>query len=243
MVNNKLNINRVFETVIAAFSIALLIVFRPFLRRWYLHWGATESENARHLPGDELVPHPRVKYTRGITIQATPERIWPWLAQLGQNRAGLYSYEQLENLVGCDIHNADRIVPEFQQISVGDQVRLGPAGYPFYTVLGVHANEALILAAADVIPEADGLSLPNPLPEEYTLANWVFYLQPITSHSTRLLVRGWLDYEPNSWKNWFVWRVVTEPIAFVMERKMMREIKKRVEVTAQTDNRTARAVA
>ena len=243
MVNNKSRWESLWESVTAALSMAVLVVFRPFLRRWYLHWGATESEAARQLPGDELVPHPRVKYTRGITIEATPDRIWPWLIQMGQGKAGLYSYEKLENLAGCDIHNTDRILPQFQNIQVGDQIRLGPKGYPFFTVLGIHPNEALVLAAADVIPEPHNNELPDPLPEEYTLSNWVFYLNPITSHSTRLLIRGWLDYEPNSIKNWLIWRVLTEPIAFVMERKMLREIKKHVEVTEQVKARPARAAA
>jgi len=243
MMNQKIRRTRILESVTAALSIALLVVFRPLLRGWYLHWGSTESETARQLPGDELVPHPRVKYTRGITIEATPDRIWPWLVQMGQGKGGLYSYEQLENLAGCNIHNADQILPQFQNVKVGDQVKLGPKGYPAFTVLGVHPQEALVLAAADVIPEPHNQKLPDPLPEEYTISNWVFYLNPITSHSTRLLVRGWLDYEPNSWKQWFIWRALTEPIAFVMERKMMREIKKRAEVTKQTDTRPVHAVA
>jgi len=243
MINQKVRWTSILESVIAAISIALLIVFRPILRRWYLHWGATESEAARLLPGDELVPHPRVKYTRGITIESTPDRIWPWLVQIGQGKGGLYSYEQLENLAGCDIHNTDRILPQFQNIKVGDQVKLGPKGYPAFTVLGVHPQEALVLAAADIIPEPHDQKFPNPLPAEYTLSNWVFYLNPITSHSTRLLVRSWLDYEPNSWKNWLIWRVITEPVAFAMERKMMYQIKKHVEVSQQRDTRPARAVA
>lgn len=243
MVSQKIRWSSLFESVIAALSIGLVVLFRPLLRRWYLHWGATESEAARMLPGDELVPHPRVKYTRGITIEATPERIWPWLVQMGQGKGGLYSYEYLENLAGCDIHNADQILPQYQNIKVGDQVRLGPKGYPAFTVLGVHPQEALVLAAADVIPEPHDQKLPDPLPEEYTFSNWVFYLNPITSHSTRLLVRGWLDYEPNSWKNWLIWRVLTEPIAFVMERKMMRGIKRRAEVMAREDQRPIRVTA
>ncbi len=243
MMSQRIRWSRVFESITAALSIALVVVFRPLLRAWYLHWGATESEAARLLPGDELVPHPRVKYTRGITIEATPDRIWPWLVQMGQGKGGLYSYEELENLAGCDVHNADRILPQFQNIKVGDQVKLGPKGYPAFTVLGVHPQEALVLAAADVIPEPHNNEFPDPLPAEYTLSNWVFYLNPITSHSTRLLVRGWLDYEPNSWKNWIIWRALTEPIAFIMERKMLREIKKRVEVTEQINTRPARVTA
>lgn len=243
MINRKLRWVGILESVAAALSIAVLVILRPFLRGWYLHWGATESEAARFLPGDNLVPHPRLKYTRGITIEATPDRIWPWLVQLGQGKGGLYSYEQLENLAGCDVHNANQILPQFQNIKVGDQVKLGPTGYPAFTVLDIHPQETLVLAAADVIPEPHNQKLPNPLPEEYTISNWVFYLNPITTHSTRLLVRSWLDYEPNSWKNWLVWRVLTEPIAFVMERKMMFEIKKRVEVTEQMDRHPAHATA
>lgn len=243
MVSQRIRWRAVLESITAALSIALLVVFRPLLRQWYLNWGATESEAARMLPGDEWVPHPRVKYTRGITIQATPDRIWPWLAQLGQGRGGLYSYEQLENLVGCDIHNADHILPQFQNIKVGDQIQLGPKGYPAYKVIGVYPSEALVLAAADVIPEPHTDELPNPLPQEYTLSNWVFYLHQITPHSTRLLVRGWLDYEPNSWQNWIIWRALTEPIAFVMERKMMREVKRHAETLERPEAHPARAVA
>lgn len=243
MINKRINWYEVFESVTAAFAIALLVVFRPLLRQWYLHWGATESEAARLLPGDELVPHPRVKYTRGITIHSTPDRIWPWLVQMGQGKGGLYSYEKLENLAGCDIHNADHILPQFQNIKIGDQVKLGPKGYPAFTVLGVHPQEALVLAAADIIPEPHDQKFPNPLPEEYTLSNWVFYLHQITPHSTRLLVRGWLDYEPNDWKHWLIWRALTEPIAFVMERKMLRTIKRRVEMNEQSSAHPARATA
>ena len=65
MINHKIQWTRVLESITAALSIALVVVFRLVIRHWYLHWGATESEAARMLPGDELVPHPRVKYTRG----------------------------------------------------------------------------------------------------------------------------------------------------------------------------------
>jgi hypothetical protein len=78
------------------------------------------------MSGDELVPHPMLGYTRAITIGAPPERVWPWLAQMGQGRAGLDSFDGIENLVGCRIHSADQILPTFQQLAVGDLIRLGP---------------------------------------------------------------------------------------------------------------------
>jgi hypothetical protein len=64
--------------------------------------------------------------TRAITVHAPAAQVWPWIAQLGQGRGGFYSYDTLENLVGCDIHSADRIVPQWQDLKVGDQVKLHP---------------------------------------------------------------------------------------------------------------------
>ena len=245
MLGRNWNWNSIRESIGAAIMMAVTLIFSPLLRLWYTHWGATESESARYLPGDEFVSQPRTRYTRAITIDATPEQIWPWLAQIGQGKGGLYSYEALENLVGCDIHNADHVLPHYQRVKVGDRVRLGPKhkGYPFYWVAGVKPNEALVLASGDVVVTADEVRLPDQLPAEYTLTSWVFYLQPITPHSTRLLERGRLTYEPNSWKNWFIWRVMTEPIAFVMERKMLLEIKRRAEAVASIGRTPARAAA
>jgi hypothetical protein len=95
-------------------------------RRRYLHWGSTAAELASDLPGDELVPNANISATRAVSVSATPGAVWPWIAQLGQGRGGLYTYDCLENLVGCDIHSADRIVPEWQSIAVGDAVKLHP---------------------------------------------------------------------------------------------------------------------
>jgi hypothetical protein len=119
------------ENIGGAFAIASALIFSPLIREWYNRWGATDKEVSRSLPGDELVPNPQLVSTRAITINACPEDIWPWLMQLGQQRGGLYSYELLENLARCDMRNADRIIPEFQPLKIGDEVRLGPQGYRF----------------------------------------------------------------------------------------------------------------
>jgi hypothetical protein len=95
-------------------------------RRRYLTWGATDEECDELLSGDDLVPNPNLTATRAIAIRAPAGWVWPWIAQLGQGRGGFYSYDFLENLVGADIHSADRIVPELQAIAVGDEIRLGP---------------------------------------------------------------------------------------------------------------------
>ncbi len=95
-----------------------------FLRGRYLRWGATDEEANIALAGDELLPDADLTATRAVTVRAAG--VWPWIVQLGQGRGGFYSYDFLENLVGCDIHSADRIVPEWQAINVGDHVNLHP---------------------------------------------------------------------------------------------------------------------
>src|SRR5947209_14514147 len=90
---------------VAGLAISLLV-----FRRRQLTWGATDEEIASAMPGDDLVAEPDLTATRGITIRRPAVDVWPWIVQLGQGRGGFYSYDLLENLVGCDIHSADRIV-------------------------------------------------------------------------------------------------------------------------------------
>jgi hypothetical protein len=96
------------------------------VRARHLRWGATDDELNATLPGDELVPAADLTATRAVTARAAADEVWPWVAQLGQGRGGFYSYDFLENMVGCDIHSAERVVPEWQSIKVGDAVRLHP---------------------------------------------------------------------------------------------------------------------
>src|SRR6202795_312325 len=109
--------------VAASGSIAALALIG---RTRLLRRGATDEEIAVAQPGDELIGDANVTATRAITIRRSPDVVWPWIAQLGQGRGGFYSYDFLENLVGCDIHSADRVVPEWQGVEVGDKVRFAP---------------------------------------------------------------------------------------------------------------------
>src|ERR1700730_4293042 len=114
-----------------------------FARGKYLRWGATDEELDGLLPGDELVSHADVTATRAVTVRARAADVWPWIAQLGQGRAGFYSYDFLENLIGCDIHSADRIVPEWQSVEIGAKVKLAPE--VALTVALVEPERALVL--------------------------------------------------------------------------------------------------
>ncbi len=95
-----------------------------FMRPWHLQWGASADEVRRPMPGDELVPHPTVCATRGITIDAPSEDVWPWLVQMGgYTRAGWYSYDRFDN---AGRPSADRIIPELQTLRVGDVMLTSP---------------------------------------------------------------------------------------------------------------------
>jgi hypothetical protein len=185
-------------------------------RRRYLQWGATKEESTTELPGDELVPNANITATRAITMAATADAVWPWIAQLGQGRGGFYTYDFLENLVGCDIHSADRIVPEWQSIAVGDEVKLHPeVGLP---VTLLEPGTALVLRGG--IPMG-----PVAPPYDFT---WAFIVRTQKDGTTRLLVR-----ERYAYTRWWS-SVLVEPvqlISFVMSQRMLRGIKRRAERT------------
>lgn len=149
-------------------------------RRYYRNWGTTKEECRVRLPGDELVGEPVLQATEAVWIDAPPSAIWPWLLQMGQDRGGLYSYQALENVVGLRFHNANRVHPEWQQLAVGDVVRLAPEGW-----LGL--REGLTLRVEAIAPERSIVfrSVPPNLPK----AVWSFHLQPHWDHHSRLLAR------------------------------------------------------
>ncbi len=98
------------------------------MRPWHQRWGATQNEVEAFWPGDELIARPLVSSTHAVTIQAPVSKVWPWLVQIGQGRGGFYSYEFVENAMGLKMENADRILPEWQNLQVGDVVPLAPDG-------------------------------------------------------------------------------------------------------------------
>lgn len=214
----------IIENLLGAVQVGGTLIFSPVLRQWYNQWGASDEEQGQKLPGDELVPVSLLGYTRAITIQASPSQVWPWLVQMGQGRGGLYSYDGLENLAGCNIHSVERILSEFQDLHPGDVIRLGPQGYPCFAVHSLEPGVALVLVSADP-KTGQPVRYSTQMEKGYSIATWQFYLMPLNTGATRLLVRQRLAFSPEM--KW-VWRL-TEPVAFVMERKMMLGIRWRAE--------------
>lgn len=196
-------------------------VYAALIRPWHLHWGATDAEVAGILPGDELVPEAVGITTRAVTVNAPPEAIWPWLAQLGQAKGGFYSYEVIENLLGCKIANAGAVVPEWQQVRPGDLVKMSPSpdAPPAYVVASVEPGRAMVLG------HHVGL---NPDPASPWSDTWQFVIVPLDGQRSRLIVRS------RSGASTPAINRALEPGVFIMEQKMLRGIKERAEGLAVT---------
>jgi hypothetical protein len=166
------------------------------------------------LPGDDLIPVANLSATRAISVGRRRDVVWPWIAQLGQGRGGFYSYDFLENLVGCNIKSAEQIVPEWQHVVVGDEVRLAP-DVPLKVAL-VEPGRTLVLRGG--VPIGD-----TPPPYDFT---WAFTLRDAPDGSTRLLVR-----ERYSYQRWWARPVVevAELMSQVMSQRMLRGIRDRAE--------------
>jgi hypothetical protein len=188
-------------------------VYRGYVRPWMYGWGATAAEAAADLPGDELVEPDARRTTRAIGIAAPVERVWPWLAQIGEDRGGFYSYSLLERAVGANIHNAATVHAEWQDLRVGDTVwlarRFGERARQ--VVAAVEPRSHLVLVSgADFERIALG---------ERATGSWSLHLLTRGAGS-RLIIRG---------SGGAVGHAVFDVPHFIMERAMMLGIRRRAE--------------
>jgi uncharacterized protein YndB with AHSA1/START domain len=208
----------------AAVATGSVVGYERWVKPWQQRWGSTQEERDVALAGDEFVAEPAAQLTRAITIDAPPERVWPWIVQLGADRGGFYSYDWLENLLGLEIHSADDVVTGWQELQVGDVVYASRDRTAGWYVVDLHPNEALVLKVAN-------LAAGRPFHREEQLKwefLWTFALRPTASGDTRLLVRERTAFGTA------LTRLVMAPVgmaSFVMTRRMMLGIKTRAEQT------------
>jgi hypothetical protein len=185
----------------------------PLWRNRCLNWGATRDEAPTTLPGDDLMSEPDIVSTRAIGIDAEPSAVWPWLAQMGSGRGGLYTYDWIENLLGLNMHSADTVLSQFQDIKVGDTQSVGRNG-PVLRVTVCEPGKALIFQSED--------------------GHWVwaFVLQS-DKNGTRLISRNRITLAGFSTTARWLYRYVMEPGSLIMERKMLLGIKGRAERLAR----------
>jgi hypothetical protein len=187
----------------AAGAVALA-AYLLWIRPWHLTWGATSQEVARAMPGDEIVKHPTFNATRAITIEAPQEKIWPWLVQVGCRRAGWYSYDWIDNMA---IPSAERILPEFQNLNVGDIVPMSPDGKEGLRVKAIDPNRSMLWEGKNT--------------------TWAWRLDKLDQRHTRLVTRVHMHYDLTS--PWIIFDLLFDPGDFVMMRKMLLGIKQRSE--------------
>jgi hypothetical protein len=209
--------------VVAAALAALVVQYFVLIRPWYQTWGASAEEIEKALPGDTFWPNATKVETRAITIRASADAVWPWIAQLGQDKAGFYSYRCLENLVGCEAPAANRVLgladPEpGEKFWMYPQRKAGGSGF---------ATFAAVKHARYMVLVTNGFDPPGPGGDVVEAGTWSFVLEPRTNGTTRLLLRGrfGLPDRPPSAVTW-LWRTfVFDPIHFGMERKMLLTLK------------------
>jgi hypothetical protein len=196
-------------------------VYLLLLWPWMRTWGATDAEINATLAGDDIVPAGNIRTTKGITIQAPPEAIYPWLLQIGVDRGGMYSYDWLENLFGLNVHTTDRIVPEYQNVQIGDFWRFTPKDYVLNPGPGLYVRQLIENEAVLLCFGIEGK------PDETCFDTWQFVLARQADGSTRLLLRSNMAMEQE------LPIKLTYFIQFIMERKMLLQIRERAEHLAQ----------
>ncbi|MFN8619285.1 MAG: hypothetical protein U0869_00890 [Chloroflexota bacterium] len=222
-------------SVAASLVATYLVVLRPMRRTW----GIDPEESGRSLPGDGLVPEAGLVETRGITIDAPPSAVWPWLVQMGYGRGGWYSYDQMDN----NAASADRILADYQSLVAGDVVPTWPGGG--FQVAEVDAGRSLVLYLDTAIVKAQQAAAEGAVPEETTKglkaagamgdlampefkASWTFHLEPVDAARTRVIerMRAWApDASPAQ-------RLALPAFGmgvFLMTRKQLLGLKARVE--------------
>ena len=193
--------------------VVLLILYFAWLRDWQMTWGATDEEVSRYMAGDELLEDPGFNATRAVEIEAPPEQIWPWIVQMGYKRAGFYGFDRLDN---GGMPSAERILPEYQDLKVGDSLPLCEyKGRPVNALHVIEMERNKSMAWVFVIG-----------PWQNTTWSWGLY--PVDSEHTRLVSRLRIEPDFSDLQHAIMWGMV-DVMEIVMMRTTLLGIKRRAE--------------
>jgi hypothetical protein len=209
---------------------ALLAGYQFLARPYFECYGATDEEVNASYPGDDLVPDSRRGGTMATTIGAPPADVWPWLVQMGCDRAGWYSWDRLDN---AGHPSAERVHPEWQQIAEGDRFASVPDASHWFDVALVDPGRTLILRASMTLPKGEIFDPNGELPSRYVDSTWGFHLRPTIDGGTRLVTTGRVRANPrwlSELGDWLVW----DPAHWIMQIKQFRELRRRAEANQRS---------
>jgi hypothetical protein len=182
----------------AAASAGFAFTIRP----WWRTWGLDPEVSAAPLPGDDLVLDATTVDTRAIDIAAPPAAVWPWLVQMGDTRAGLYSYSVMGFPHG---RGATTIVPEWQHLAESDVLNE-------WVVREIEPERALVLAS-----------------DRMGRWSWVFVLEPLDEGARTRLIERWKGKATGGPRGMGVLLSAFDFGEFLMIRKQMLGIRDRAE--------------
>ena len=202
------------------------VVYGRWVRPQLTRWGATDEEVAGPYPGAELVPEGKRSPTMAVTINATPEQVWPWLVQMGWGRGGWYSWDLLDN---AGRRSATEVHPEWQNLAVGDQLQFWALGRVMdaYRVAVIEPNRFLGLYGYTDLG-GRWLDPTQPRPSSYMEALWGFLLNELPDGRTRLVISGYQTFRP-VWVERFIASWLLISLSWPMQARMMAVLKRNIE--------------
>jgi hypothetical protein len=218
-------------------ALGLLGVYAFAVRPRLLRWGATDAEVNGPYPRADIIPGGTRGGTMAVTIDAPPSAVWPWLAQMGVDRGIWYTWDYWR---AWGLRSADRIHPEWQNISVGYRMPSTPKGSAWWEVAALEPERFLGLRmSVDLLGRRFD---PNKTPPRfYSDSLWAFLLEPQPGGRTRLVVSGYWAFRPK-WLQGIVGFLFIEPSAWIMQTRQFAGLKRRAEHQAQTGVQNAQFV-
>jgi hypothetical protein len=201
-------------------GIMAVSLLTPFLRGTREHWGVDPTTAAKPYPGDDLIPEPRWSWTHGIEVNAPADAVWPWVAQIGADRGGFYSYQWLENIAGCELRNAERVHPEWEHHE-GDLLSLHPK-MPALRIVDLERGRYLLAHGAPD-PRAQAVGKP------WASATWLFFIEPLGDARCRVISRFRAACSDDLATRLSFGPTFSEPVGFAMDRRMLMGLKVRSE--------------
>jgi hypothetical protein len=187
------------------------------VRRVSVRTGVSDEEASGPLPGDEFIAHPMVEWTRGVTVRAAPERVWPWLVQMGYGRGGWYTPQWADLFANRWVFgvkhpfpaSASRLLPEYQHVAVGDLICDGPDYASYFRVLRVDPQHAVVYRSIRHPRRGSPIDITDPSAAQraerqlreagtYVDFTWALVLNGVPCQRTRLLVRTRANYSPHA---------------------------------------------